>query len=667
MSTTDSPSTTEAGAETQALIVELAITAHKHGMYPRDHPQLRVAAEGLSDHLGPYLAERGSLAIGVAMDGLMVAGSPPQTPPPMVADFARQLRDHQIGSITLFEGIGWSELERLFSALEADAASQPASDAGSFGPNIMVRSAGYDRLHLDEVEALEPDLADPEALWAELAQAVLDDPAGSDASVDAMAAAIDRAERPKSGLRHVAGCLGRIIDNLAARGRAGRDHPVRARVSDLLRRVRSPALANLLAFDSDKRARASVLRAAGHALPGDVLAHLLTAAADAAQQDISRSVLRLLQKISTHQDARDLDLARLARAEVQEGLQGLLEAWQLTDPNPQSYNALLDEVAYATAEPASAAGSGRIGADERLLRICLDLDHWSETADHAVDRLLDAGQAEPLLDLLGQAAPGAAARGLADRALTPRLLQILTAGDTVDRHQLDRVARTMGGRAIDPLLDALAESPSRTMRRTVFDALAGLGPDVGPPALERARDDRWFVRRNMLALVGKVGVIPAGFPLLDFMTDPDSRVRIQTLGLAAGHADAEEAFVAGLDDDEQRVVAAALRNLPETVPPALSGRLARIAQSDATEPTRLLAVRAMGRIQDAQVRQTLVDLASRGRSWLGRIRVRNDAVGIEAVRGLARHWQSARDVRPVLRAAAKAKDSRLRAAAGVSA
>lgn len=639
-------------ADVQGVLVDLAVTAHKHGMYPRDHPQLRIVAERLSARLRDVLASRGSLSLAVGLDSLLVDGAPTENRAPIVRDIAHRLRDHQIGAVTFFDGVEWLELERFFAALAADPATSPAIDSAPFGPRLHVRAAGYDRIAIGESDSRDTDGPDPEALWAELAQAVLEEPADGDAA--AIAHALNGADGGARQRQQVAGCLARIIDALAGRGAGGRDHPVGLRVSDLLGQIRPETLRNLLWLEGDRAARGELLRAAAAALSADALTILIAATAEASEQDVSHTVLRVLGKIAAQMDAPDVVAARLASTELQAGIGRLLSDWHIADPNPDRHNALLDDAAFGPAEARGNSDLPMIGVDERLLRICVDLDVWAEGADRAVERLLDAGEAVLLLRLLQDAAAPRVARELARRVLVPRTLRILTTGDETDGGLLERAARAMGSAAISPLLDALADARSRAMRRIVFDILAELGPDVARAALERVEDGRWYVRRNMLALIGRVGPVPDSLPILRFVEDADHRVRIQALSMAAGHPDADAAFALGVGDAEPRVVVAALRNLPtEQLPACFVEPLRRIAEDASAETTRLLAVRALGRILDARASRVLIRVASPGRNWLGRVRIRNDHAAYEAVRVLARVWPDLKEAKPVIKAAAR--------------
>ena len=59
---------------------------------------------------------------------------------------------------------------------------------------------------------------------------------------------------------------------------------------------------------------------------------------------------------------------------------------------------------------------------------------------------------------------------------------------------------------MEALLDVLAEAQALPLRRRAFDVLVALGDAwVTRPAIRRLHDARWFVQRNMLALLRALG------------------------------------------------------------------------------------------------------------------------------------------------------------------
>ena len=87
----------------------------------------------------------------------------------------------------------------------------------------------------------------------------------------------------------------------------------------------------------------------------------------------------------------------------------------------------------------------------------------------------------------------------------------MLAVEPLDAPLLDELIGHIGLEAAEPMLDALIASESRTSRRILIDRLIALGPEIAPFTIQRLEDERWFVTRNMLALLGELPVLPAGF------------------------------------------------------------------------------------------------------------------------------------------------------------
>jgi len=82
---------------------------------------------------------------------------------------------------------------------------------------------------------------------------------------------------------------------------------------------------------------------------------------------------------------------------------------------------------------------------------------------------------------------------------------------------------TLEGFAV--LLDALASSEDRLTRRKLLDLLSGRASDISGLVVARLGDDRWYVVRNMLAILERSGHNPNDFSPSLWTTDPDARVR----------------------------------------------------------------------------------------------------------------------------------------------
>jgi HEAT repeat protein len=95
--------------------------------------------------------------------------------------------------------------------------------------------------------------------------------------------------------------------------------------------------------------------------------------------------------------------------------------------------------------------------------------------------------------------------------------------------QIRRVIDLFGAFGTRNFLFALAEEGDRSRRRRLFDFLAGLGPIIVPEATALLDDNRWYVVRNMIALLRSVGDRQS-LPKIRKLTDhEDIRVRLEAI------------------------------------------------------------------------------------------------------------------------------------------
>src|SRR5207245_7009319 len=110
-----------------------------------------------------------------------------------------------------------------------------------------------------------------------------------------------------------------------------------------------------------------------------------------------------------------------------------------------------------------------------------------------------------------------------------------------------------------PLVDALARARSRGARRGLLVHLVRLGAGIGPLVVLRLDADRWYVIRNLLALLEDLAVLPEGFSPARFALHADARVRRQAVKLQLKLPDERDvALVTALKDQDPRTVRLAL-------------------------------------------------------------------------------------------------------------
>lgn len=233
--------------------------------------------------------------------------------------------------------------------------------------------------------------------------------------------------------------------------------------------------------------------------------------------------------------------------------------------------------------------------------------------------LVEIGRVEPVADAvlrLSMVSGGEAvdARGptLARVLLTPAVAGRLAARleavrDGSRRAMLVRTLSRLGPVMARAAGEALTHSESRSARRALTDVLASVGEEGAEVLAEMVRDERWFVVRNAVLVLGEIGgEWPP--PLVKGTLDhPDPRVRREALMALArlGGPDAGRWVTGLIDDPEERVreaaalTAGALRERDAVVP------LMGLVEAEESDAVTVAGLRALGRIGDARATDVL--------------------------------------------------------------
>src|SRR5712692_1416534 len=400
----------------------------------------------------------------------------------------------------------------------------------------------------------------------------------------------------------------------------------------------------------------------------DAVLDILKAAAEPSHETISHSLVRLLSKLAAHAEAGAAPVRPQADAALREQVQRLLAGWTLTDPNPGAYGAALQRMARAV--PAAAPRTDHHATEpDRLVAMALEVGTLGPRLHAAVDRVVAEGRLTQLLDALeGGVADSAAAATVRAQIATAAAVQQIVAREPIDFKLLERLVPLVGTAAAAPLLDALAAAESRGARRGLLAQLAKMGAEIAPLAIARLDDSRWYVTRNLLALLEELGPPPPGFSAAPYMHHSDARVRWQAvklqLKLPGGR---DEALVAGLRDQDPRTLrlalslAVALQACPDTAVPLLVNRA-----MDRTFPgdLRALAVRCLGYTAAPAALETLLQMTAGGRTLFGREKLAAKSPELlVALAALATGWRDDPRARARLGIAAASTDGEIRHAA----
>ncbi|HEU0298036.1 MAG TPA: HEAT repeat domain-containing protein, partial [Longimicrobium sp.] len=222
---------------------------------------------------------------------------------------------------------------------------------------------------------------------------------------------------------------------------------------------------------------------------------------------------------------------------------------------------------------------------------------------------------------------------VSNRAVIEELVQRLGKARTEEeRTGLRSTLLHLGADTVTPLVRELVAATDVGARRAYRDALVALD-HVGVPLLEdMIGDERWFVVRNMVGILGEIRSADAIEYFRRTVEHSDARVRRETI-LALSKLGGEEAvplLAKGLNDREASLRGAAALGLGLTkLPVAVGPLLTRLPQENDPE-VEVEVVRALGRVGDPRAVPVLAERASGG----GFFSRTPGAIRVEAVRAL---------------------------------
>lgn len=544
----------------QELFRDLAFASRALGAYPPGHPAVRsglVRAVGSLDRL---LESTGTLELGTARDGLLWGDRHFATPAP--ARLATLLRRRGAAVLRLVPGVTAPELETLLTALSLDprrarrAGSLAAELAAAGIEHIAVTDLDFSAVVLTEEDDAPAGEA-AEGIWNRLVQRLIESGALPAARLDAWLAGGGTTADLVRALLRSPGSGG---EPWMARGA---EEALRAAAAEYAERPDGERLALLGAVSAalEPARRERLARELGGALAARLGGERALAAFFGALPEEQRSRLEVLLEPgrggATPAPAAPVAdrLSALRRAFAAPDIDALGE----TDDTPSDPTLLLELAASQSAEPALVAPSPTLAEElaiatsaranaSALLELAENESLFSAGRSSLLHRmelayreLLGAGRLRPALDLVERVHRRAAREGegvedfkrcaerLASResllALTRGLPELSESGTALARELVER----LGATAARHLLGVLAETEDRTLRHRLLDLLASLGPLIVRDATHLLSDPRWYVVRNVLLLLRRVGD-PGSVPAVRRCAEhPDLRVRLEAI------------------------------------------------------------------------------------------------------------------------------------------
>ena len=298
--------------------------------------------------------------------------------------------------------------------------------------------------------------------------------------------------------------------------------------------------------------------------------------------------------------------------------------------------------------------------------MAIEIGHAPDPVWEAIDELADH-RIENLLEIL-RVAPSDSwvAADAWHRAVTPDRIRSLVDSESPNLEILERILARIRAEDAGLLLDLLTESDSLAKRKRLFTRLVELASEIAPEVVRRLRDDRWFARRNMLALMGEIAEWPPGWTPASHASDPHPVVRREAFKLMLKSPDTRDRAVCGLlEDPDRKARSLGLAAATEMCPPEAVPLLENIVGDERVTPElRLMGVRALGNSGDAGAIEPLVDLVRR-RGGISRNRLAEKSpLMLAALHALSIRPDGSPESRKLVARAARSGDPDVRAAVG---
>ena len=536
---------------------DLAIAWRALAAYPANHPNVAAGLERGIASLHALLDETGPLQLAAARDGLLWEEHLFDAPAP--ARLAELLRRRGTAALRIEPGITSQELERLLRALAVDP--RRARAAGSLGAELA--AAGLVHVSATDLDFSAVVLGDADAesesgeqIWQRLVRRLLESGALRPGQLETW---LDGGRTHADLIRAILGVGGggreewmeRAAESVIAAAAAEY-----AAEPDAERLHALGELAASLAPASREQLARALVSALAERSGGERALAAFFASLPTEQQEPLRRLLDTAEESArpTPPSTDSGHLARLRRAF------GALDLDALDDPAAGAVDpALLLEL---SADPTAAApAGGNAGLAEEILgasapraagMTLLELAENDELpagtrssvlqrVEQSYRELLAKGHLGPTLELVERIqrragredAAAADFRRSAERlssreaigALALALSDLSESGIDFARRLIER----LGPNAARHLLGVLAEADDRALRHRLLDLLAALGPMVVRDATHLLGDPRWYVVRNVLLLLRRVGD-PGSLPAVRRCAEhADLRVRLEAI------------------------------------------------------------------------------------------------------------------------------------------
>jgi hypothetical protein len=503
-------------------------------------------------------------------------------------------------------------------------------------------------------------------LWLGLAQAAIatadDQEGGQEPNTEPTAHAIADHHKDEAYDQVIVGYLLQIAEELKTAGGAEALR-LQKRMSKLVSSLDAETIERLLEMGGEDNQRRKFLLDASQGMTVDAVLDLVQAAGEAEKKPISQSMLRILQKLSHHAEGGPPERQEAVEQSVRDQIASLVHGWSLDDPSPDTYSEALGTMAQRPSGFEVAPAEQFRPESKRMIQMALEVDVAGPALFRAVSDLIATHELPWLMDLMEQANAPSATNAIWIELSTPKRFKEILRCEPVDATVLDRLLEQVGIKGAEPMLDVLTESESAGTRQLLLDRLSQSGPMIGPLAVARLDDDRWYVQRNMLAIISRLPELPDGFDAMRFADHPDARVRGEAFEIMfAMPSVRERAVCRALTDSDENIVRLGLSACKTKCPKAAVSLLVSRATNAAKSAQRLAAIKALGTAEDPAALETLLKMAAPRKSFLRLKPQRKSAEYLASLEAIHNYPHDAR-AKKALDVAVKSKDAQISSAA----
>jgi hypothetical protein len=172
------------------------------------------------------------------------------------------------------------------------------------------------------------------------------------------------------------------------------------------------------------------------------------------------------------------------------------------------------------------------------------------------------------------------------------------------------------------------------------------------------------VQREMLALLGKIGPVPAGFSPKDFLPSPEPLLRREALRLMLRDPNERDvAVMTALDDNDDRVVFVGLTAAQEKCPHGAMPLIkARVDAGELDSQLRTMGIKIVAQQRSPETLAWLLDFVLGEARWPRRPKLKPSTPEMLAALGiLASSWRSDPHAAGAIALAEQSKDEAVRA------